>query len=458
MWRENILAFGAVAFISGTVLSGLYMQSAFPDTDLILTASCLVYGLLTCSVSAIFIPKIKIHAVMAAFFFSGASGAMAASLRYPAPEESVFASGKPVAVKGKILECGLTESGKGFLKLSAGKERTVVYGIPGVEGFNAGDSIRAVLLPRRIENYDTRFDYAAYMGVRGYYYTCTPAGSIWTKEVRHPGIACRAAKLRKAFSEKIDSIYGKGEVAGMVKALIYGEMEGISEGTAESFRASGAMHLLAISGMHIAILYRILSAILSVIGNFRGIRPLKSVLIIVFLWGFSIFTGLGVSILRAVVMATIYETGNILGRRKHGINSLSISALIIGTVDPAAVCGAGFQLSYSAMAAIFIIYPRIAGLPHGSGAMRDRLWKSIALTISCHIATAPVAMAHFGTFAHFSVIANILSSPLSGAALPLSILPFLPGFRHERVSGLIADAVTVIIKAMIYINRTLSSI
>lgn len=130
--------------------------------------------------------------------------------------------------------------------------------------------------------------------------------------------------------------------------------------------------------MHLGLLYSILSWLLRVFGNSLAARRIKSVFIILTLWSFTVFTGCGVSILRAAVMFTIYEAGAFAGRARSGINSMSLSAIAITVADPDAPSGISFQLSYAAMTAIFLIYPHLQSLIQ----VRRKLLKNITVICS----------------------------------------------------------------------------
>ena len=154
-------------------------------------------------------------------------------------------------------------------------------------------------------------------------------------------------------------------------------------------------------------------------------------------------------------MFTIYEAGIRAGRKRCGVSALAMSALIITSVDPAAPSGLSFQLSYAAMTAIFLVYPHLRNIVPAGNRIARQFRAVCAMAVACQITTAPVILLHFGTFAFFSLTANLLCSPLVSAAMLLipaaMLLPGLTGQAAERLLSLT-------IEIFIRINTTISEL
>jgi competence protein ComEC len=192
------------------------------------------------------------------------------------------------------------------------------------------------------------------------------------------------------------------------------------------------MHLLALSGLHVGVVYAFLNAVLAILGNSPLAITVKRILVLGSLWTFALVSGLSSSICRAVTMITVYEIGSFTGADRNMLRSLAISALLICLFNPNAPFGIGFQLSYSAVLGIYFIFPRLKTLLDYRSPLLGYIWNTLCLSISCQAATAPLSFLYFGTFPRYFLVTNLLAIPLSSAAmwlLPITIaarnIPFL---------------------------------
>jgi len=235
----------------------------------------------------------------------------------------------------------------------------------------------------------------------------------------------KAYQLKTDFSDHLEKIIPPGNELSILKALAIGEKRNISDSLKKSYKESGAMHLLALSGLHVGIIYLILSNILSIIGNSITQKKIKSICIILFLWFFAIITGLSSSICRAVIMITVYEISGFFSADRNFLCSLSISALLITLFNPSAPRNIGFQLSYCAVLSIFFIYPRLNSFLKTQTKIVGYIWKSVSLSISCQIVTTPLILYHFGSYPVYFLITNLLAIPLTEIIIYLIIISLL---------------------------------
>jgi competence protein ComEC len=231
-------------------------------------------------------------------------------------------------------------------------------------------------------------------------------------------------ELRSMFSHRLSLVIPPEESTAnsLLKALAMGDKGDLPQSLKISYRLSGAMHLLALSGLHVGYIYGGLKLALGIIPKFGKWRLLQSFTIMVLLGFYAIFTGATPSICRAVLMASIYEIGRIAGREKHGLNALSISALMICLIDPSAPSSISFQLSYSAMLGIFLVQPHLEETflwKKGNRILR-KIWQTATVSISCQLATAPLTLLYFGSFPLISLLTNILTMPIVSAVMSLS--------------------------------------
>lgn len=222
----------------------------------------------------------------------------------------------------------------------------------------------------------------------------------------------------------IEDIGFKGRnTSALAQALITGRRNGLPAETISYFRESGASHLLALSGLHLGIIYTIVSKTMGIFGRSPLATRAKAILIFILSGLYAIFTGASPSIVRAFIFINLGELASISGgRRKDSLHILCAALIIQLAFNPQNISSAGFQLSYLAMLGIFLLYPLLKGFyPEGRGIMHE-IWNSAAMSLSCQIFTAPVVWFRFGTFPEYFLITNLVSLPLTEAFVATAVL------------------------------------
>lgn len=450
----------ATLFVAGNLTavrlcSGCPVGSWIPAAIVLSTTALSAVMLLPC----IKYPRLSILV----FYMLGVSGYSCMETMRPDVRSSRLRDCRSIRIRGIITDGGRSSSGRPFLELSLGNENTIIYNIPDTVCWMPGDSVHATVRCSRVSNFSEDFDYQGYMGDRGIFYTCFCGKYSTINVITNASYPLRVlpAKLRWRFSAAVDAALPSDRMAqtrAVVKALAYGYQDEIPAEIEESFRQSGAIHLLALSGMHLGLLYGLLLKLLAFTGNSPAARRVRSIIIILTLWAFTIFTGCGVSILRAAIMFSIYEAGALAGRRRNGLNALSLSAIIITVADPAAPSRISFQLSYAAMTAIFLIFPYLRGIVTVRNKALGKIADACAMTIACQATTAPIIMLHFGTFAFFSLLANLLCAPIVSVAMLLIPSVMIIQDTANAILGLPSRILETAIDVFIRINATISNL
>lgn len=246
-------------------------------------------------------------------------------------------------------------------------------------------------------------------------FACATANISITAEHSLPPLV---AKIHLALQRHIDRQQFAQQTSALIHALLMGERSELEPGVVESFRAAGASHILALSGLHMGIIYSVLSAILSPLGSNRVALWIKSILGVTFTGFYTIMTGASASVIRAFIFICIHSIARLCPSRKsYSINILSAAAIIQLSIDPLQIRQLGFQLSYLAMLAISTIFPKInAWYPESQGFHpMKKLWTAAALSISCQLFTAPLVFLKMGTFPRYFLISNLIGLPLTEA-------------------------------------------
>ena len=227
----------------------------------------------------------------------------------------------------------------------------------------------------------------------------------------------------------IDSIpFRDGSTGLIIKALLTGEKSGIPDGITNAFRASGASHILALSGLHLGIIYGIVRFFTRCLGNTRKAMAARSVIAIGICGFYTLATGAGASIVRAFIFILIGECARLSGR-PAGLKKVMMGALLIHlAISPSSIKEVGFQLSYAAIAGIAYIFPWLQGFWPGDRHEDVALtrcsrwvWESAAMSISCQITTGPLAYIYFGTFPTQFILTNMIALPLTGIIIPMAL-------------------------------------
>ncbi len=200
----------------------------------------------------------------------------------------------------------------------------------------------------------------------------------------------------------------------LTQALIAGDKSGISPEVRNAFRISGASHILALSGLHLGLIYALVSRILSIGGGHPIIVRIRSLSIILFCGFYSVMTGATPSIMRAFLFILLRETALITGRCASPVTTFSTALMIHLTIAPGSILMPGFQLSYLAMCGIYLVFPRLSAIyPAAKYDPIKKIWDIATLSISCQLFTAPAAWFHFHSFPKWFLLTNMIAMPIS---------------------------------------------
>lgn len=238
--------------------------------------------------------------------------------------------------------------------------------------------------------------------------------------------AAAAGRLKDA----IDAIpYSSETHRALVKALLTGDRSGLGREVTATFRTSGAAHLLALSGLHLGVLYLLFVRLTLPLGNSRPARILRYAGILSAAGFYVCMTGSSPSIVRAFLFILLNETCRLTGRERQPVRVLLAALTLQLAFRPDVVSSVGFQLSYLAMTGIFLLEPVLESWYPASGSpLRDRwnpmrkIWKGASLTLSCQLFTAPVVWFRFHTFPKYFLLTNLIAMPLTSGIMLLSVL------------------------------------
>ena len=300
---------------------------------------------------------------------------------------------------------------------------------------------------QKIQNFTpgSSFDYQRYCALKNIHYQVF----LHTTEIIHlPGNSGNFLDnllftiQRWVVSVLQKNIAGKKEY-GLAEALLIGYKNDLDKNLIQSYSNTGVVHVVAISGLHLGLIYFILNIIF---GRVKG-KVLKAVIIISGLWLFSLLAGGGPSVLRSALMFSIIVIGESFSKKSTVLNNLAVSAFLLLCFDPYWLWDLGFILSYSALLSIVMFMKPIYNVYISENRLLDAVWKVNAVTISAQILTLPVLLYYFHQFPNLFIITNFVAIPLSSIILIGEILLCVVSFI-EPVAMFCGNLLTIAIKLM----------
>ena len=271
-----------------------------------------------------------------------------------------------------------------------------------------------------------QFDYSRYMKNLGVYDQITVTNTNNLKKIK--GLATlrgRASKLRNHLIEKLKQNHLSSDELSIVKALVLGEKRDINKDLYSDYAAAGAIHILAVSGLHTGIIYMILLYVLSPIKRLLKNEKGIAVIIVILLWGFAFLTGLSPSVIRAVTMFSFFALAKTINRDTNATNTLFLSYFTLLIINPNWLFHVGFQLSYLAVLFILWLVPMWNKVYYPKHPFLKKIWNIITVTLSAQVGIVPISLFYFHQFPGLFLITNLMLLPLIGFILFLGILLIL---------------------------------
>ncbi|MBL7698426.1 MAG: ComEC/Rec2 family competence protein [Chitinophagaceae bacterium] len=212
------------------------------------------------------------------------------------------------------------------------------------------------------------------------------------------------------------NIRGKKE-CGLAEALLIGYKNDLDKDLIQSYSNTGVVHVVAISGLHLGLIYGILNMFCRPLGSRRTGRILRPIAILLGLWMFSLLAGGSPSVIRSAVMFSSVVIAQSVSRSSSLLNNLATSAFFLLCYDPYWLWDLGFILSYAALLSITLFGKQMYALYIPDNKLLDGIWKLNAVTLSAQILTMPVLLYYFGQFPTLFMVTNSIAIPLSGIIL-----------------------------------------
>ncbi len=276
------------------------------------------------------------------------------------------------------------------------------------------------------------FDYAAYLKRQGIGATCYIPSASWELVGRNTGFSIRraACECRNYLLGIYRKFHIQGDEFAVLAALTLGYTNDLQPDLRAGYSDAGVMHILALAGLHIGIIYVVLEFLLGFMNKTRRQKVLKSMIIMVLLWGFAFLTGLSASVIRATLMFSFVTLASSFGRRSQIYNTLFMSMLLMLLINPGYLFNVSYQLSYAAVLSIIFFRPIIAKIYVPANKLTGYAWDIFTVSLAAQVGTTPFTLYYFQQFPNYFLITNIIALPLTSIiiylAIGLLVVSFIP--------------------------------
>jgi len=230
---------------------------------------------------------------------------------------------------------------------------------------------------------------------------------------------------------------GDAEAVSLLKAVCLGDRTALSDDMYQAYRNAGGMHLLAVSGLHVGLIWWVLqhmTAWMSLIFR-RGTG--QNMLVLALLWFYAFLTGFSSSVCRSVTMFSFFSLSRIRGEGIQTLNVVLASAFLLVLTDPLRLMDVGFQLSYAAITGIVTIHPLSIHVLRLRHPVLRWIWEAASVSLAAQLATFPLVIYYFHQLPVYSLITSLIAIPLLSVLIAIFVcsVPFVLAGILERFSS-----------------------
>ena len=271
----------------------------------------------------------------------------------------------------------------------------------------------------------TRFDYGDYLLRKSISGTALAYAGNWRCTGKPRSLS--VSQLAKVCQQQVVDVYRSWgfdqDVQAVVSALTIGEKTDLTPELKAMYSAAGVSHVLALSGLHVGILSCILLWLFYPLTYLKHGRKILAFLVVCLLWLFAFISGLSSSVVRAVVMYSLYTFASFCSEERFsGMHSLVLAAFLMLIYNPFFLFDISFQLSFTAVFSILAFYPLFSRWLCIKNCVLRYVWNTLSLSISAQLGTLPFILYYFGSFPTYFLLANLVVVILAGGILMLTLV------------------------------------
>lgn len=256
----------------------------------------------------------------------------------------------------------------------------------------------------------SEFDYKSYLKSEQIYFQLFIEAAEVQIIVQNAGnpVISYALLLRKRLVEKFIQYIPDSEASSLASTLILGYRADLNKDLIEAYSKTGTMHVLSVSGMHVGIVFLVLSFLLKGMNKNKKLILIRAIIIIGLIWFYSLLTGFSPSVCRSALMLSFVVLGKAIHKNQNTYNLMAISAFFLLLYDPFYLFDVGFQLSYLAVAGLVYFHPLIYNTLYIKNKIVDYIWSYSALSLAAQLATFPISVYYFHQFPMYFLLSNLL--------------------------------------------------
>lgn len=310
---------------------------------------------------------------------------------------------------------GVWQEASGKVQLSVPHDSEQAYEL------NYGDRLLVKGAPQEIAPplNPNQFDYKGYLANKNIYHRHYLQSYHYQKISSDPSnpILYYSIQLRRQLDGLLRERLGEKREYAIASALILGVKDELDNSIRQAYADTGTMHVLAVSGLHVGLIYAVLTLLLARFNTSRRQRWLGALLVLLALWLYAFITGLSPSVLRSVLMFSLVTLGQALQRRTVIYNTVAFAALVLLYLNPYNLLEVGFQLSFLAVLGIVYLQPRIYNLLEVRSRVLDWVWVYFTVAVAAQVATFPLGLYYFHQFPVYFWLTNIVVVPAATLVL-----------------------------------------
>ncbi len=268
------------------------------------------------------------------------------------------------------------------------------------------------------------FDYQTFMMRKGIYFREFSKPQFVLKiDSQHQNVLVRWLNASRRYSKQLidENIHSPTE-RGLLLPLLLGYKSSIPRDLKKSYQASGAMHVLAVSGLHVGIIYLVVMSLIGWLRRYAYGKWFCLLLSLLILWFYALLTGLSASVVRATFMFSIFALAKVLQRNANVYNNIALAAFVILIAQPFSLFDVGFQLSFSAIAGIVFFQPKLVAMWSPKFLILQKCWTLTTLAFAAQLSTFPITVYYFNQFPTYFWLSNLVVIPAAFTIIITSLI------------------------------------
>ena len=284
------------------------------------------------------------------------------------------------------------------------------------------------LIPIRSSGNPGAPDFRSIMGRKDCWYhfypSTDPYASDVNRRVEGVGRKITPALIRRAVSGQW---HGETEEVALLKAVCLGDRSMLTDELRQAYASAGGMHLLAVSGLHVGLIWWVLQYMTGWISMIFKDEKQRTVMVVFLLWFYAFLTGFSSSVCRSVTMFTFFSANRMMGQRINPLNGILVSAFFLVLIEPIRMMDVGFQLSYVAIIGIVTLHPLIRKLVRTKNRMLRWAWEATSVSLAAQLTTAPLVVFYFHQFPLYSLLTSLVAIPMLSVLITIFVIsvPFI---------------------------------